>query len=703
MKIASLFLSIFVTSSLADHVCYHQGEKHSNCAAVEDYIEDLNCKENYIRTSKKACVTNGKCHPHGTHLENNCDNIEMWHWFDSSNPKAPGNYAPGVHPHPAQRITAKGHDKQNLVWAYTSAITQGEAAEAFNKEGQVDVDMLLNTPVNHITFIANVLINQSSHWFRPGVNNTDGCGQKQTWELPFGFQGNARESLPTFQKNLKTLHESGLTITLTMGSWCTQFPVLPKEEWTEQQFTEFVDYFKAIRQDIFGGALDGIDFDWEGYCNEVCLKEDCTCEWSDQYCSQFTPEELAEGKSWTDTDGSKKMCWMMATKSTMQVMTGITKYMKDAGFVVTLVPMSTQVYSGEEDKSTKQVMRNEMVKWRKQTYAGQDVDLLEMSDGILLQWYSGFDASLCLHSDDPTSCTCHNEELPDYPNVVKVKHEDGRSDGMLTWWGGSNIFSTSFPVRCQACGPNVLLPDGTRGNFPCAPPDEEYFRMGNVTKDPSLITEHNERAANYTKTHNGSIPYWWPINATQPSRCPRAIDCPDWRYKGEEPYSRQLKLLLSIGKVTDLSKVAIGFETLATDLQFQFQSWADHTEPWDTVTQNDMWVKHHFHDKCTQNMTKDNINDGKRCGQPLVTQQWGLKFNASEILGLTAAVQKATGKTLAGIGMFTLDGVLAVKGNNATRLWCPELLKLNKTYQIPCHGDACGSCGGTGREGPFAS
>ncbi len=49
------------------------------------------------------------------------------------------------------------------------------------------------------------------------------------------------------------------------------------------------------------------------------------------------------------------MCWIMPTKSTLQVMTGITHWMKKAGFVVTLVPMSTAVYTGEPDTSPKQV------------------------------------------------------------------------------------------------------------------------------------------------------------------------------------------------------------------------------------------------------------------------------------------------------------------------------------------------------------
>merc|ERR1712134_28689 len=82
--------------------------------------------------------------------------------------------------------------------------------------------------------------------------------------------------------------------------------------------------------------------------------------------------------------------------------------MKQAGFVVTLVPMSTSMYSGDDDKSPNQIMRNEYVKYRKQTSLGQQVDLLDLADGILLQWYSGFDAALCENTYSPSSkaCTC---------------------------------------------------------------------------------------------------------------------------------------------------------------------------------------------------------------------------------------------------------------------------------------------------------
>jgi hypothetical protein len=58
--------------------------------------------------------------------------------------------------------------------------------------------------------------------------------------------------------------------------------------------------------------------------------------------------------------------------------------MKKAGFIATLVPMSTEAWTGEPDNSPKQNLKNEFVKWRKNTYEGNDFDLLEATDGMLL-------------------------------------------------------------------------------------------------------------------------------------------------------------------------------------------------------------------------------------------------------------------------------------------------------------------------------
>lgn len=139
-----------------------------------------------------------------------------------------------------------------------------------------------------------------------------------------------------------------------MGSWCTSFPT---HEWSEEDFTGFVDYFKVIRERDFGGNLDGIDWDWEGFCSEICLKGNCKCDWDDKACGTKSPEELKAGVKFTRQDNSPGKpkeefeCFILPTKETVQVMTGVTHYMKKEGFVVTLAPMSTAVYTDELDST----------------------------------------------------------------------------------------------------------------------------------------------------------------------------------------------------------------------------------------------------------------------------------------------------------------------------------------------------------------
>ena len=70
------------------------------------------------------------------------------------------------------------------------------------------------------------------------------------------------------------------------------------------------------------------------------------------------------------------MCWVLPNKATLQVIGGLAYHMKKAGYAVTLVPMSVAAYSGEDDASAKQNLKNEYVKWRKNTYDGNPFDLL---------------------------------------------------------------------------------------------------------------------------------------------------------------------------------------------------------------------------------------------------------------------------------------------------------------------------------------
>lgn len=132
-------------------------------------------------------------------------------------------------------------------------------------------------------------------------------------------------------------------------------------------------------------------------------------------------------------------------------------------------------------------------------------------------------------------------------NVHNNTKADPAKGGMLYDYyliagGGGNMYPTTWPTRCQACGAKTVMENGTWGEFPCFPKGsgEDWFKPGDITKHPELVTSHQNGFRNYSMTHKyqgrNGIPYWWVKNMTAPSRCPRGIDCPDWRYKGEEPY-----------------------------------------------------------------------------------------------------------------------------------------------------------------------
>lgn len=111
---------------------------------------------------------------------------------------------------------------------------------------------------------------------------------------------------------------------------------------------------------------------------------------------------------------------------------------------------------------------------------------------------------------------------------------------------------------------------------------------------------------------------------------------------------------------------------------------------WSTATPAEHERGLYFHE-CSQNMTRDNINQEKRCGSPTLAEQWGLKFNATEIIGLNKAVQTQLGKILGGIGTFTIDGMLYEDPTSGKpeRLWYKPLCDLNRDFQIPCSGPCC--------------
>ena len=61
--------------------------------------------------------------------------------------------------------------------------------------------------------------------------------------------------------------------------------------------------------------------------------------------------------------------------------------------------------------------------------------------------------------------------------------------------------------------------------------------------------------------------------------------------------------------------------------------------------------------------------------------------------GLTKATYEGTGKTLAGVGFWTIDGFLHQAKGKKERFWYKDICEMNSYYHIPCDGECCPSRG----------
>ena len=57
--------------------------------------------------------------------------------------------------------------------------------------------------------------------------------------------------------------------------------------------------------------------------------------------------------------------------------------------------------------------------------------------------------------------------------------------------------------------------------------------------------------------------------------------------------------------------------------------------------------------------------------------------------GLTKALETETGKTLAGVGFWTLDGFVHRPDNEPQRYWYNDICVLNARYGLRCDGECC--------------
>ena len=440
-------------------------------------------------------------------------------------------YAKGVNHWP-------GDYKSKVQWMYNCTRNQGVACQ------NPPVDQIINdTKVNYISFIQNLSIVEPTDLVigipmsstdktmsDPCNNQTTGCtcDKSNCIIYPKGsyMQGSLQTSkkditkklqpceqrqltIPYTKSDLTKLHKAGITLALTLGSWCSRFP--RKDEATYWSGTNknpnhksyksflpgaksFVKRFEDIRKSS-GNVFDGIDFDWEGYCLKKCLGDACNCTWGanckgdgSEPSNPMKTSQINKCKTPVYNNNNKIIgytkatnCWTMTDQTTISIMNAIAKEMQDNGYTVTGVPISSQLFSDDITLND----QNQYVRY------GFNPDFY---DGVMLQWYSGFDAGIC----DKAGLKYTDKEK-NYPRPIA---------------------------------------DGTK--------NEEPF--SNFKK---LCQAKNMPRASYSNYYGRSIYH-----------CPRAIDCPDWRYKGSDAYQEQTDLISKLENYHKgiTSKLIIGFE-----------------------------------------------------------------------------------------------------------------------------------------------
>jgi len=226
-----------------------------------------------------------------------------------------------------------------------------------------------------------------------------------------------------------------------------------------------------------------------------------------------------EKKQFTSTGGAGGAadptgCYSFPDQGTINTLNKVFAALKKKGYIVTLVPVSTAMYSND-----KTLNQNQFVK-----YGINHKNI----DGIMLQWYSGAGINICpktkegkqgLCNDSTISTQCDTKSGAQGTNAERMK----------------NLTSTLAKLKSSSLAKQPYWP-----------------KTDSIKGGSSFGTNYGTgvNAANL-----GRCPY----------KCPRKEDCPDWAYTNEPPFASQVKLLRNlktwIGSEDDFSKkIVIGLE-----------------------------------------------------------------------------------------------------------------------------------------------
>lgn len=465
----------------------------------------------------------------------------------------------GINLFPTQR-----NPPERAIWMYSCTKAQGTACQ-IGGTVKLTPKMITDNSINYLSLITNlsvvkpsnlvilpndqpvggsgIVVPSNGEQYNSGsANGRSTCGQDQT-------------TIAWTKAEMKYLHDKGVTICICLGSWCSNFPVTPTEAeaWGVGPFgpkmNTFMTQFKAIRA-YYGNCIDGIDFDWEGYCSKTSMGKgaDNFCGWNKQCTGTGTidtPElrtpagqEDLSGFGYGDVKTLPAECWIMATASTVKVMNIIAQRMSYEGFIVTAVPISTQLFGPKKSKDSPN-KQNQYVDLNPEYYTA-----------LMLQWYSGFDAgvsydaelskwtkrtNLGIGNDDTALAAlatgCDTNIEPDFlskPSFNPYQH-------LLATQGGG--FPSSFLL-------NTL--------------DELKTKYDNNTADARCSSKEAIALA-----RQSGCDEWTTTGCAPDFHAPRRIDAPDWWYSDDEfIHESQIDFLArisSLGWKID-TQIVIGLE-----------------------------------------------------------------------------------------------------------------------------------------------
>ena len=265
-----------------------------------------------------------------------------------------------------------------------------------------DVYIMIASGINYITIFMNYG-QPGLTWNKPGVWPTSAPQGKQQGPCPlnnsdslnyYGTEGALPFENP--ENALKKLHEAGVTILVSIGSWDAVFPIAGIEATTNPPGKEcitqikdlisapgakkFVQMLRKFRSD-HGNYIDGFDFDIEGFGAGLNVsKEGAWCPACNKNM-QATPDMCTTWFSSNDLGAATDPtgCYNFPDNVTIDWLNLVFDELKNPtdGSIpleVTMVPVSTALYSNDTSKP--------------QNHYAYGLKFKNV-DGIMLQWYSG--------------------------------------------------------------------------------------------------------------------------------------------------------------------------------------------------------------------------------------------------------------------------------------------------------------------------